>query len=209
MIFKMIISHKYKFIFIKTKKTASSIIEIYLSQLCDEDDIVTPLLENVTYKQNPRNWYYNKYNKFFYNHIPARIIRYYIGEKDWNNYYKFCVERNPFDKTISHYYYRNSKRRKPVTFDEYLRKCNFCYNYKYYCDTNNNIIVDKIIKYENVNDELRKVLLNFGIKFNELNIYEKSGYRPNKHYRDFYDDYQKNIIENAFDFELKLHNYKF
>ena len=39
----MIISHKYKFIFIKTRKTAGSSIEYNLSNYLGDDDVITPL----------------------------------------------------------------------------------------------------------------------------------------------------------------------
>ena len=39
----MIISHKYKFIFLKTKKTAGTSIEISLSRYCGNNDIITPI----------------------------------------------------------------------------------------------------------------------------------------------------------------------
>ena len=38
----MILSHKHKFIFIKTKKTAGTAIEAAISQLCGPDDVITP-----------------------------------------------------------------------------------------------------------------------------------------------------------------------
>src|SRR5258706_13533067 len=39
----MIISHVYKFIFIKTNKTAGTSIEIALSRFCGDDDVITPI----------------------------------------------------------------------------------------------------------------------------------------------------------------------
>src|SRR5437762_6689028 len=38
----MIISHKHKFIFIKTVKTAGTSLEVFLSQHCGPDDVLTP-----------------------------------------------------------------------------------------------------------------------------------------------------------------------
>ena len=43
----MLISHKYKFIFIKTMKTAGSSVEIELGKIMGDDDVVTPLCDEV------------------------------------------------------------------------------------------------------------------------------------------------------------------
>lgn len=39
----MIISHKYKFIFVRTRKTAGTSIEIGLSRFCEKEDVITPI----------------------------------------------------------------------------------------------------------------------------------------------------------------------
>ena len=39
----MIVSHKHKFIFLKTKKTAGTSIELALSPFCGDSDILAPL----------------------------------------------------------------------------------------------------------------------------------------------------------------------
>jgi hypothetical protein len=42
----MIINHRYKFIFLKTRKTAGTSIESALSQFCDSNDIITPIIND-------------------------------------------------------------------------------------------------------------------------------------------------------------------
>ncbi|TAE78164.1 MAG: hypothetical protein EAZ84_02360 [Verrucomicrobia bacterium] len=52
---EMVISHKHRFIFIKTAKTAGTSIEAFLSPHCGPDDVFTPTFPIVEGHQ-PRNW---------------------------------------------------------------------------------------------------------------------------------------------------------
>lgn len=39
----MIISHKHRFFFVKTRKTVGTSLEIALSKICGQDDVITPI----------------------------------------------------------------------------------------------------------------------------------------------------------------------
>ena len=211
----MIVSHLYKFIFIKTLKTAGTSIEIFLSQFCGVDDIVTPIYPQ-EYKHFPRN-YMDAHGRIkFYNHISAEKIKSELPQAIWNSYYKFCFERNPWDKTLSHYHMLNYRSGYKLSFDDYMSSQKFCLNYPLYTDqTRNNIIVDQVAKYENLNQELDNIFTRLGIPFESglLNIQAKASYRQDrKPYSVFFSkDYEKyrQVVAQAFEKEIRLHGYTF
>ena len=221
----MIISHKYKFIFIKTKKTAGTSIESYLSRHCGLDDVLTEISPPVVHHsaRNHRGLFspikemalgpkdaikalghfFNRKN--YYSHMPAMVLRARIPEKIWNSYFKFCVERNPWDKTASHFYHQKNKH-PDLTVEKYFSDGNFCLNYPLYCDRNQNILVDHIIKYENLDEELTCIFKMLGIPFSgRLNEREKSNYRDsNVPYQRLFNKEQIKFIGEIFEQELKL-----
>jgi len=109
----MIISHKHRFVFIKTRKTAGTSMEIALSKYCGPDDIITPISPNdestrrsLGYRgpQNceiPLSSYsrkaflkaaYRRRRLSFRNHSSAAFIMKYLDDEKWNSYFKFCFE---------------------------------------------------------------------------------------------------------------------
>ena len=230
---KMILSHQYKFIFIKTAKTAGTSIEVFLSKQCGPKDIVTPVAPPVEGHQ-PRN-YEGVINPIpeilkrpgklfsalrqtitnrqkFYNHIPAREIKNRVPADVWNSYFKFCVERNPWEKVLSHYHMHAAREGGALTLDEYLARGRFPTNYFRYTDrSGTKIIVDRVLRYENLLAELGEVFSQLSIPFDgTLGVAAKSEYRTDRTpYQEVFNDKQRRIVEKAFAKEIELHGYRF
>ncbi len=166
----MIVSHKYKFIFIKTRKTAGTTIMFNLSKYLGKDDITSisdsypsqnyiyqtkfsKFLSNLNLKRLSK-----KFNKTIEPHIHANQVKNIVGHEIFKDYFKFCVEREPVDKSISYYFMRknahdSSSKRKNMTWDNFVKKKRFPVDTNFYTEKNE-LIVDKIIKYENLSEEL-------------------------------------------------------
>ncbi len=121
----MIISHSKKFIFLRTIKTASSSIEIFLSQFCEKDDILTELFKdeekfkkknNLIGKRNSNikllsfklkniislNFYKSK--KLWVHDSLEKVLKSTIKKKI-RNYFIFTFVRNPYDWIVSYFFW--------------------------------------------------------------------------------------------------------
>ncbi len=199
----MIVSHRHRFVFVKTRKTAGTSLEVFLSGVCGEDDIVTPILPHVE-PHRARN------HDGFYNHIPARDIRDRIGQNVWDGYFTFCVERNPWDKTLSYYHMQRVRGGGTLSFDEYLRGGDFPVDFPAYTE-NGKLIVDRVLRYERLDADLSDVFAQLGVPFpGHLQPRAKSEYRTDRRpYREVYSPHQADIVRRAFAAEIAHFGYDF
>lgn len=182
----MLISHRYRFIFLKTQKTAGTAIEIALRGLLGPDDVITPISaadERISRQlghPGPRHFRaplkrYTpedlrslltraKLKKRFYNHIPAAQVKAELPDSIWQNYLKISVERNPFDKAISSYFWRTRKQHQPITIQDYLHTCpeTDISNWKIY-SIDDQLVTDVMLRHEHLNDDLRALATQLGL----------------------------------------------
>jgi hypothetical protein len=108
----MLVSHSKKFIYIKTVKTAGTSVEVALQKYC-----VPPKVDMPT-KKVGMDTIESDYgivgkrgesvsDSKWYNHMPATRIRNQLPAETWDSYCKVCNIRNPWDKTVSWFHFRN------------------------------------------------------------------------------------------------------
>ena len=103
----------------------------------------------------------------FYAHSSALAIKSKVPSDIWKSYYKFCFDRNPFDRYISFYNWAGGDK-------EYGSIKNFMDSdrgknllgidlYAY----NSNILVDKVYLYESLNFAIDDLNKKFNLKNDE------------------------------------------
>lgn len=230
----MIISHKYKFIFLKTNKTAGTSIEIALSKFCGPNDVITPIspedekirkefgcrgpqnylspLWDYTYKDLTRFFQKGRRVHRFYNHISASEVLAHVGPKLWDNYFKFCFERNPWDRIVSLYYWRYKSEPRP-TFSDFVASDDPLINKQKGFDLytiDGHIAVNKICRFENMAEELETIRSQLGIPESLDLPHAKSRFRKNRQsYHDYFGEEEKGKIAELFSDEIILLGYEF
>lgn len=204
----MFISHKYKFVFIKNTKTGGSSVEKFFTDIHKADEYI---FGGMPLENMPPH---NIKNLRDAEHLGHLIIA-KLWPNEWNSYYKFTLERNPWDKVVSLYFYYLKTNPSKVNkgFKEYIESKEFkCWIDDWNRYTKNNIpVVDSILQHSSLNNDMNKICNTLNIPYNnELNyIRLKDGYRANKNYRGFYDQETVKTILDLYRSTIDYFNYKF
>ena len=106
----MLISHSKRFIYLKTRKTGGTSVEIYFERYCLNP--AAPYEERHHRDPEISEWGVvgsrGYVDQTWFNHMHASRVRELVGERRWGEYFKFCVVRNPFDKVVSQFWYELS-----------------------------------------------------------------------------------------------------
>ncbi|GAA5481731.1 hypothetical protein [Haloferula sargassicola] len=145
----------------------------------------------------------------FHEHIPARIVKQRVPPEVWNGYHKFTIERNPWDKTLSHYHMQRSVRGGTMTLDEYFERGEFCVNTSLYCDERGGLMVDEVIPYHELAAGIGRLCDRFGIPYEgSLGVRAKGDYRTDRrHYSEVLEPRHLEIIDRVYRKEIDMHGF--
>lgn len=182
----MLISHRYRFVFLKTEKTASTSLYKALLQLMQQSDPVHPAdqrtrsallrrkgsLEGLSFHGSTTAWR-RKLPRLFglHQHARARDVRDFLGSTLFDAYTVVTSERNPWDRQVSLYSHRLSDRgvRDLSGFDRDMRSWSYnafhhnrLHNWETYT-LNGQVCADVVIRYEHLAADFAAFLERLGV----------------------------------------------
>jgi len=204
----VIVSHEHGFVFMKTRKTAGTSVEIALSRVCGVDDVITPVTEEdealrrAAGGRGPQHYEHPPHlERNAFNHMPVSMVRTMLGRKRFESYFSFAIERNPWDAVVSlyHWRYRDSE---PGSFSEYVASEaieTFAAKNQRIYRLRGEVAVDRVLRYEALADELTAVWSELGLPGEPDLPHAKAGLRPRgASYRTYYDDTSRDLVAELF-----------
>lgn len=178
-----VVSHRHKLIFLKTRKTAGTSIELALSRVAGESDVLSPLEpEDEATRANAgrsnqndlvtfRRYHWRDFGRLivrrrrasFLNHMPASAVRSYVGEDCWRTYRKFTVERHPYDRAVSMYFWhqRTGGHQDIHSFLRSFPPSKLSNSSIYAID--GKLVVDDVLDFDGVGKEFGALMEQYGV----------------------------------------------
>ncbi len=232
-----VISHQYRFIFIKTAKTAGTSVQMALEEICGPGDICAPLTKKKRPRPGeesytPRNYQGRFVPKFYRgegrgfrilpelkelvrarkyrSHMLATDVRWRLGRKMWDAYFKFTVERNPWDKVVSDYFWSQRHPENRIPFERWVREGRWSGSHFYIYTLGGKVAMDRILRFENLEEELRQLFVDLGIDRPPDLPRAKSGFREgHRDYREVHTAYTREATAHEFHREIEYFDYSF
>jgi len=206
----MIVCHQHRFIFVTTRKTSGAAIEAALATACSDGDIVSATTHAALTQYQLGDWLRlmtRGERARLDRHQSAAQIRSRVGDAVWSSYFKFCVERDPWDKAVALYEQRTRGRDPRPTIAQFLAKARpeSLSNFPLY-SIDGALAVDRVIRFEHLAAELDAVghLLNLPAE-----LFQAIEWPQTCHYSAVLGPAERALIEAACAPEIELFGYGF
>lgn len=213
----MIISHSKKFVFIHIFKTAGTSIRAALQPYQALKMQVVMNAMRIAWLVTPRpisRKITHKNGRIKHgNYLQAAG---WISEEDMRDYFKFAFVRNPWDWTVSLYFYI-LKEKSHHWYPEVVSMSGFEDFLKFYLDTkprnqksflvneDGQLMMDFVGRFENLSDDFDYICRRLDIK-HELGKKNTSKHKP---YAEYYTPEMRDALGAWFESDVKEFNYKF
>jgi len=238
----VIISPSKKFVYIKNHRVAGTSVEVWLSQVCKSNAVITKgseeaekLIREGENYERPKNIHVSVLSSWrnftlqdwvrlitkgrgptMFEHERISKIRKYYPYAD-ENYFSFCIERNPWAKAVSLYGYWLETGRieeENYTFRKFIQNCpHSISDWERYANSAGEVLVDYVCRFEELNKELEHICNVIGIKKERLGDLPKikgtSGTVFTSRYKKYYDQKTKNIVKKYCKREVEHFGYEF
>jgi len=178
----MIVSYQHNFVFVKTRKTAGSTLEKLVSPFLGPEDICSGSPRDGTPAKNIQE---GTNGHIGWNEIKNK----FCTDEQWNNAFKFTIERNPWDKVVSSYYWHQlikPDQYAGMDFEKYILTSQLLpMDYNAYA-LRGEVKIDKIYKYEDMMEMYNDLNDRFGFKYTAIDVYGtrmKGDVRKERDYR--------------------------
>ena len=200
----MIISYKHKFVFLKTRKTAGSTLEKLMFPYLGPKDVCTGSPRDDTPRINTSStdghasW--------------AKIQASYPNE--FRDYFKFTIERNPWDKVVSSYYWHQEikpTRFGAMDFETYVMTCDLLpIDWLNYTDRQGVRRVTAVYKYEEMDVMYEDLNQRFKLDIKDWsNTKLKGDVRKERDYRKLHTNATIDRVVDLFAKEIKAFGYTY
>ena len=161
----------------------------------------------------------------FIDHTPAFKMREVLGPRTWDKLYKFSIVRNPWARTVS--FYRHAQGTgffTDYTFVEFVRQIDAQFetgesvfswhgpyegSLYYLEDSAGNLLVDKIVRFEDRESGLREVGERIGYPEIGRVLLLNQSRGADSSCSEYYDDESRRIIEKVYAREIEQFSYEF
>ena len=219
----MIYSPEHNFLLLKNHKVGGSSLEVAIAKVIPNNAIVTPINgRDNKWDSKPKDHFERNYGDYFYNHIKYLEIEKKINLSKAKSY---VFVRHPYELVLSDFFHRLffffkdinwfllEQTKKEELVNRYFKDEFFPWQRSdrlIYLNNNNEILVNKILYYENgIENEINPILKMHGIPEISLNgIKEKSHKPKNIKYYDVFSKEHLNLIKKYWWWEFEYLNYK-
>lgn len=221
----MLISHRKRFIYTKTLKSASTSVEVYFEPYCFPPGQYhfmhfRPQYESESGIVGFRGRNRDNVGNRWYHHAPAAEIKAKIGDRIWGDYFKFCVVRNPFDKLVSafHFYVLSKARCADLPFEQiraqfrrWMLRRMFPFPDDWSIFTiDDRVCVDYVIRFEQLLTGVEEVCRRLAIPFEPDRLPRlKAETNPRlRHFSEYYDSETTQIAAEKYERDIRQFGYR-